>query len=324
MGRPYTGWDYNATAKRSGTEKLIKLINYLSGGGLWNNGSWGVRAMRGKKNPSVHGTGRAFDLSWRGGRYGGYGDYEKVKIWMDFLVKNADILGIECVFDYHPAPWGRGWKCDRNAWSVYSKKAFSGAPGGDWIHIEISNEHADDSEYYERVMHDLVAGTDFASLSQAPAPSEKSEAVDNPTSDDYPGHSVDRGHSHAHEVRMIQSKLKITVDGDFGPKTEAAVKEWQSANGLTADGVVGAKTWAAMFDSPQDTSNSPAHKYPGHPVDLGHNHANEVKLIQAKVDAYVDGDFGPKTEAAVKAWQSANGLTADGVVGPKTWGAMFS
>ena len=36
------------------------------------------------------------------------------------------------------------------------------------------------------------------------------------------------------------------------------------------------------------------------------------------------GKFGPKTEAAVKAWQSSNGLTADGIVGDGTWGKLFS
>ena len=47
-----------------------------------------------------------------------------------------------------------------------------------------------------------------------------------------------------------------------------------------------------------------------------------VEQVQKKVGVGVDGHFGPKTEAAVKAWQKANGLNPDGVVGPKTWDAM--
>lgn len=37
----------------------------------------------------------------------------------------------------------------------------------------------------------------------------------------------------------------------------------------------------------------------------------------------IDGDFGPITEGAVKAFQTANGLTDDGVVGPLTWEALL-
>ena len=49
----------------------------------------------------------------------------------------------------------------------------------------------------------------------------------------------------------------------------------------------------------------------------------EVKKLQVKLGVEAVGKFGPKTEAAVKAWQKANGLTADGIVGPGTWNKMF-
>lgn len=44
-----------------------------------------------------------------------------------------------------------------------------------------------------------------------------------------------------------------------------------------------------------------------------------VKEIQAKVGVNPDGTFGPKTEAAVRAFQRKHNLVADGIVGPKTW-----
>jgi putative chitinase len=55
----------------------------------------------------------------------------------------------------------------------------------------------------------------------------------------------------------------------------------------------------------------------------GDNNEN-VKLMQQKlgIEPAVT-NFGPKTEAAVKAWQSAHGLTADGIVGPATWAKIM-
>ncbi len=47
-------------------------------------------------------------------------------------------------------------------------------------------------------------------------------------------------------VKKMQKVLGVAQDGDFGPGTEAKVKEWQTKNGLTADGVVGPKTLAKM------------------------------------------------------------------------------
>ncbi|QJW90582.1 N-acetylmuramoyl-L-alanine amidase [Spirosoma taeanense] len=44
-----------------------------------------------------------------------------------------------------------------------------------------------------------------------------------------------------------------------------------------------------------------------------------IKLVQQKVGVSADGNFGPKTEAAVRVFQRDNGLVPDGIVGPKTW-----
>ena len=49
----------------------------------------------------------------------------------------------------------------------------------------------------------------------------------------------------------------------------------------------------------------------------------DVKKLQAKLGIEAIGKFGPKTDAAVKAWQSAHGLTADGIIGDGTWGKLF-
>ncbi len=40
------------------------------------------------------------------------------------------------------------------------------------------------------------------------------------------------------EVKKLQEKLGVEAIGTFGPKTEAAVKAWQKANGLKDDGIV--------------------------------------------------------------------------------------
>jgi putative chitinase len=59
------------------------------------------------------------------------------------------------------------------------------------------------------------------------------------------------------DVKKLQELLGVDVIGKFGPKTEAAVKGWQSANGLTPDGIVGPNTWAKMF-APKQEAPTPA------------------------------------------------------------------
>lgn len=48
------------------------------------------------------------------------------------------------------------------------------------------------------------------------------------------------------DVKKLQALLHITIDGQFGPKTEAAMKQFQKDNHLVADGICGPMSWAAL------------------------------------------------------------------------------
>ena len=63
--------------------------------------------------------------------------------------------------------------------------------------------------------------------------------------------------SKGEEVKTLQNSLNkygygLTVDGSFGAKTEAAVKDYQKKYGLSTDGIVGAKTWSKLGYSTQE------------------------------------------------------------------------
>ena len=58
------------------------------------------------------------------------------------------------------------------------------------------------------------------------------------------------------EVKNLQEFLGIPADGDFGAKTDTALKSWQNKNGLVADGIVGPKTWDQMGLATTDISET--------------------------------------------------------------------
>lgn len=155
----YTGTaDGPTTAKRAGTEQWVKEVIALSEGALWNNGTFNkVRDIKGKPGQmSVHSTGRAADLSYRKmpnkGKPNGRAHALRV---MRILTENSELVGLEAILDYFPKPHGRGWRCDRGTWSRYTKHTISGAPGGDWIHCEISPAFADDPKKVSRAFEKL-------------------------------------------------------------------------------------------------------------------------------------------------------------------------
>ena len=61
--------------------------------------------------------------------------------------------------------------------------------------------------------------------------------------------------SEGEDVKKLQIKLGVDPIGKFGPKTEAAVKDWQSKHGLTADGIVGDKTWSVIMGLTEQVSS---------------------------------------------------------------------
>lgn len=63
----------------------------------------------------------------------------------------------------------------------------------------------------------------------------------------YPGYILKNGIYDDKNTGLIQKKLGIKVDNDFGDVTEKYVRAWQKASGLEADGKVGPKTWNKMF-----------------------------------------------------------------------------
>lgn len=147
--RPYTGISDGISptnAARLGLVAFVRQIERRSNSALWNNGTFANRPKRGKDTMSVHATGRAVDLSYRKTSTKGVPNGRLIAVeWLDLLTipSNAEALGIEMILDYWTSPFGRGWRCDRGTWENYKKATITGAPNGDWLHIELSPQTAD-------------------------------------------------------------------------------------------------------------------------------------------------------------------------------------
>lgn len=62
----------------------------------------------------------------------------------------------------------------------------------------------------------------------------------------FPARPTLRRGSEGPDVRLLQEKLHIPIDGKFGPATERAVKAFQKLHGLSVDGVVGSASWRTL------------------------------------------------------------------------------
>jgi peptidoglycan hydrolase-like protein with peptidoglycan-binding domain len=117
------------------------------------------------------------------------------------------------------------------------------------------------------------------------------------------------------KVKEIQKFLNdagypTKTDGVFGQDTKASVEAFQRTSQLKVDGIAGPNTIEAMGTLKKGSKGS------------------AVKLLQMKLSVkkyagVVDGKFGPKTEANVKAFQKAVQIKPDGIVGKQTKVKLF-
>ena len=174
----------------------------------------------------------------------------------------------------------------------------------------------------------------------------------------YPGSPLQQG-DRGSAVFTLQRQLnriakdypflgKLTVDGIFGARMADTVKRFQKQFSLTADGVVGRQTWykisyiyvsvkdLAELTSEGETSSGTLSdgSWGGTTLRQGST-GSAVEQLQfwlntlAQYDASipstaVDGVFGSRTAAAVRAFQRREGLTVDGVVGRTTWTTLYN
>jgi len=115
------------------------------------------------------------------------------------------------------------------------------------------------------------------------------------------------------QLLLTQNGFNITIDGIFGRNTAAAVTQFQQNNELVADGIVGRNTWTTLLTLPP------------YPTLRRGSRGIYTRYLQQKLTSKLyplgaaDGIFGEATEKAVLEFQRENNLTADGIVGPRTW-----
>jgi N-acetylmuramoyl-L-alanine amidase len=130
-------------------------------------------------------------------------------------------------------------------------------------------------------------------------------------------------------VRDLQRRLAAigfeVVDpfGDFGDRTEVAVRLFQESRGLRSDGICGAQTWDALVEAGWRLGDR--FLYLRSPMLRGDDVVQlQQRLGRLGFDAgRVDGIFGARTGQALTEFQRNAGLGADGICGPETVAAIL-
>ena len=122
------------------------------------------------------------------------------------------------------------------------------------------------------------------------------------------------------------------ADGHFGTETREAMKAYQTAHSLTPDGVCGPLTWKSLRSGAsapegQETGDTGKQERPTLRKGSKGEAVKEMQRLLLEAGCTLprygaDGHFGAETLEAVKTFQTANSLTADGICGPLTWAKL--
>jgi peptidoglycan hydrolase-like protein with peptidoglycan-binding domain len=128
----------------------------------------------------------------------------------------------------------------------------------------------------------------------------------------------DTGPAVARMQELLQAhSYSVRVDGDFGSRTEMAVKQFQRQHGLRIDGVVGPATWTTLMKTVEPGTRLLRQGYSGADV-------YELQgLLQ--VNGHVvqrSGRYDAETKAAVIAFQRNHHLHDDGIVDATLWSLL--
>ena len=140
---------------------------------------------------------------------------------------------------------------------------------------------------------------------------------------------IGRVSGHNPRVEEIQNALKEAgfdpgpIDRVMGAQTRAAIKGLQKTKGLKAAGKIDLVTQLAL--DREKEIEKPSFKVESEFGSWDIDFSDKTKQIQTalkKAGFYkgeIDGKIGPRTKAAIRAFQKAKKLNPDGVVGAKTW-----
>jgi N-acetylmuramoyl-L-alanine amidase len=119
-------------------------------------------------------------------------------------------------------------------------------------------------------------------------------------------------------VRYLMGKYNIPVD------KVVPHKHWSGKNCPRNILKSGWEKFIAQINGEGPRKPVESDKYPGKYIRLG-SKGDLVKKVQKKLGGLVvDGIFGRLTDARVREFQKAHKLVADGIIGPRTWNALFN